>query len=142
MTHFLSVFIFILVVRNVFVSTILCILCRNCCRLLENFEIRSENMDKMGKARISHQRRSIKKGVLRNFTKFTGKHLCQSLFFNKVAGLRPANSLKKRPWQICFPVNFVKFPRTPLATASLKQTLDQWTNLYSKSSMKPVELCM
>ena len=24
-----------------------------------------------------------KKGVLRNFTKFTGKHLCQSLFFNK-----------------------------------------------------------
>ena len=24
------------------------------------------------------------KGVLRNFTKLTGKHLCQSLFFNKV----------------------------------------------------------
>ena len=30
-----------------------------------------------------------KKGVLRNFAKVTGKHLCQSLFFNKVAGLRP-----------------------------------------------------
>ena len=30
-----------------------------------------------------------KKGVLRNFTKFTGKRLWQSLFFNKVAGLRP-----------------------------------------------------
>ena len=28
-------------------------------------------------------------GVLRNFAKFTGKHMCQSLFFNKVAGLRP-----------------------------------------------------
>ena len=27
------------------------------------------------------------KGVLRNFAKFTGKHLCQSLFFNKLAGL-------------------------------------------------------
>ena len=26
--------------------------------------------------------------VLRNFAKSTGKHLCQSLFFNKVAGLR------------------------------------------------------
>ena len=26
-----------------------------------------------------------KKGVLRNFTKITGKHLCQSLFFNKKA---------------------------------------------------------
>ena len=29
--------------------------------------------------RSSYQRCSIKKGVLRNFTKFTGKHLCQSL---------------------------------------------------------------
>ena len=29
-----------------------------------------------------------KKGVLRNFAKFTGKHLCQNLFLNKVAGLR------------------------------------------------------
>ena len=28
-----------------------------------------------------------KKGVLRNFAKFIGKHVCQSLFFNKVAGL-------------------------------------------------------
>ena len=27
-----------------------------------------------------------KKGVLINFTKFAGKHLCQSLFFDKVAG--------------------------------------------------------
>ena len=31
-----------------------------------------------------------KKVVLKNFAKFTGKHLCQSLFFNKVADLRPA----------------------------------------------------
>ena len=37
-------------------------------------------------SRSSHQRCSVKKGVLRNFAKFTGKHLCQSLFFNKVAG--------------------------------------------------------
>ena len=29
----------------------------------------------------------MRKGVLRNFAKFTGKHLCQSLFFNKVAAL-------------------------------------------------------
>ena len=28
-----------------------------------------------------------KKGVLKNFAKFTGKQMCQSLFFNKVAGL-------------------------------------------------------
>ena len=59
------------------------------------------------------RRCSVKKGVLKNFTKFTGKHLCQSLFFNKVAGLRPATLLKKRLWHRCFPVNFVKFLRTP-----------------------------
>ena len=32
---------------------------------------------------------SMINGVLRNLAKFTGKHLCQSLFFNKVAGLKP-----------------------------------------------------
>ena len=29
-----------------------------------------------------------KNDVLSNFAKFTERHLCQSLFFNKVAGLR------------------------------------------------------
>ena len=79
--------------------------------------------------RSSHQRCSIEKGVLRNFTKFTGERLCQSLFFNKVAGLHPwkrqktrfsdvfrkcspATLLKTRFWYRCFPVNFVKFLRT------------------------------
>ena len=33
-------------------------------------------------------------GVLKNLAKFTGKHLCQSLF-KKAAGLRPATLLKK-----------------------------------------------
>ena len=44
-----------------------------------------------------HQRGSrpevfCKKGVLTNFAKLTGKHLYQSLFFNKVASLRPATT--------------------------------------------------
>ena len=54
-----------------------------------------------------------KKCVLRNFVKLTGKHLCQSLFFNKVIGLRPATFLKKRLWHRCFLVNFTKFLGTP-----------------------------
>ena len=54
-----------------------------------------------------------KKNYYRNFTKFTGKHLCQSLFFNKVSGLRLATLFEKRLWHMCFPVNFVKFLRTP-----------------------------
>ena len=51
---------------------------------------------------------SMKKDVLRNFAKLTGKHLCQSLFFNKVA----ATLLKKRLLHRCFPANFAKFRRT------------------------------
>ena len=38
--------------------------------------------------RSSHRRCSVRNGVLRNFTKFTGKQLCQSPFLNEVAGLR------------------------------------------------------
>ena len=34
----------------------------------------------------SHRRCSVKKGVLRNFAKVTGKHLFQSLFYDKVVG--------------------------------------------------------
>ena len=37
-----------------------------------------------------------KKVILTNFAIFTGKHLCQSLFFNKVAGLRSTTLLKKK----------------------------------------------
>ena len=37
--------------------------------------------------RSSRSELFCKKDVLENFAKFTWKHLCQSLFFNKVAGL-------------------------------------------------------
>ena len=33
-----------------------------------------------------------KKGVLKNFAKFTGKNLCHGLFFNKVEGLRDSGT--------------------------------------------------
>ena len=63
----------------------------------------------MVKLNFQKQPRGVfcKKEVLRNFAKFAGKHLCQSLFFNKVATL-----LKKRLWHKCFPANFAKFLRT------------------------------
>ena len=41
-----------------------------------------------------------KKVFLKNFFKFTGKHLCQSLFLNKVEGLKTATLLKKRQAQV------------------------------------------
>ena len=46
--------------------------------------------------------------------RFTGIHMCQSVFYNKVAALMPATLLKKGLWHMCFPVNFAKFLRTPI----------------------------
>ena len=62
------------------------------------------------------------KGVLRNFAKFTGKHLCQSLFFNKVAG-GACNIIKKETLVQVFSCEFCEiskntfFYRTALVAA-------------------------
>ena len=83
---------------------------------------------------------SVRKGVFRTFAKFAGKHLYQSLFFNKVTGLRPVTLLKKRLWHRCwsFPVNFVKFLRTPF-TEHLRATL-LLTNAFT-IRMKQEKIC-
>ena len=57
--------------------------------------------------RNSHRKGSVRKGVLKNFAKFT-KNTCASLFFNKVASLNPATLLKKRLRPRCFPVNLAR----------------------------------
>ena len=49
-----------------------------------------------------------KRYIRKNFAKFTGKHLWQSFFFNKIV----LDLQKKRLWYRCFPVNFTKFLRT------------------------------
>ena len=46
-------------------------------------ECESTDALKYGKYRSSRPEVFCKKGVLRNFSKFTGKHLCHSLFFWK-----------------------------------------------------------
>ena len=48
--------------------------------------------------RSNHRRCSVRKGDLGTSAKFTGKHLCQSLFL-----------IELQAWHRCFPVNFVKF---------------------------------
>ena len=65
--------------------------------------------------RSSHQRCSVKKGVLRNFTKFTGKHLYQSL--------------SRRFWHRFFPVNVVKFLRIAFYIEHL------WWLLFDKTQI-------
>ena len=73
--------------------------------------------------RTSHRRCSVKKIVLRNFAKITGKHLCQSFLFRKFASSRPANLLKKGLSCRCLPVSFAKFLRTPFLQNTSGQLL-------------------
>ena len=80
------------------------------------------------------RRCSITKGVFRNFAKYTRKHLCQSLFFNNVAGLRPATLLNKRFWHRCFPGNFVKFFKNIFFTEYLPATASELTRIVKRRS--------
>ena len=78
-----------------------------------------------------------KKGVLRNFAKFTGKHLFQSLFFNKLAGLRPETFFKKESLAQVFSCEFCEiskntfFYRIPPAVASV---------YYNENIMTPLQV--
>ena len=63
--------------------------------------------DLVGLFRSSHRRCSVKKGILKNFANFTGKHLFSSL-------LQACNFIKKKLQHWCFPVKFAKFLRTSI----------------------------
>ena len=60
---------------------------------------------------------AFQKGDFKSSAKFTGKQLCQSLFFNKVF------YRKKRLWKRCFPVNFSKFLETSILNNIYKRLL-------------------
>ena len=62
----------------------------------------------------------MKIGVLKNFAKLTGKHLCQSLFFNKAG--RPATSLKKR---LVFSCEFCEIFKYTFFTEHLRTTASE-----------------
>ena len=76
------------------------------------------------------------------FCKFTGKHMHQSLFFNKVSGLRPATLFKLRLWHRCFPVNFAKFFVTPVlqkTICTIWQGISQPAITCSKLTIETLE---
>ena len=60
------------------------------------------------------------------FHKIHRKPLVPESLFNTVAGLRPANLLKKRLQHRCFHVNFAKFPITPFLQNTSGWLLLQW----------------
>ena len=85
-----------------------------------------------------------KKGVFRNLTKFTGKLLCQSLFFNKVAGWG-CNLIKKETLAQVFFSEFCEisqknsFYRTSQAAASTLSEMERrcccvlWNKCFERS---------
>ena len=101
-------------------SSIIFMTCWTCWNYFFSFPfgIASNSYFTVNDLRSNRWRYSVWKVVFRNFAKFTGKHLCHRLFFNKVVGVRAATLLKKRVWRRCFSVNFEKF----LKTAFLQNT--------------------
>ena len=73
--------------------------------------------------RSSQRRCSVKSGFLRNFAKFTGKHLCKRLFFDKVVGLRSATLLKKSLWHRHFHMTSAQFLSTPFLRKTSERLL-------------------
>ena len=73
----------------------------------------------------SHLKVFCRKGVLRNFAKFTWKHLCQSLFLNKVAGLRPGGCF----WVKCVMMDFFYFRVTSSLKKKIKSKVYNWIDL-------------
>ena len=73
--------------------------------------------------RSGHPEVFYKRRALRKFAKFTRKHLCLSLFFDKIAHCRSATGLVW-PQQRYFLVNFENFLRIPFSqkTFSLQIT--------------------
>ena len=86
--------------------------------------------------RSNHLEVFCKRAVLKNLTKSTGKHLCQSL--------KPTTLLRNRLWHSCFPMNFAKFLRTSFFIEHLHQLLLNHTspyNQFSKIGAKDLASC-
>ena len=68
--------------------------------------------------RSSHRRCLVEKYVFKNFTKLTGRRLCQNLFLIFCEFIK-----KKTLEHRCFPLNFAKFLNTTFPTKHLRWLL-------------------
>ena len=66
---------------------ILCIKAAHIFRTFSSFPICKNNLSDFLGLKKQPPKVFYKKEVLKNFAKFTAKHLCQSLFLNKVVGV-------------------------------------------------------
>ena len=68
--------------------------------------------------------------VFKNFAKFTGKHLCQSLCFNKVAG-GTCNLIKKEIVTMMFSCEFCEISMSAFFTEHLRTTASRIRTVIS-----------
>ena len=84
----------------------------------------------------SHQGCSIKKGVPESFAKFTGKHLCQSLFSNEVTGLRSEKDTLAKVFSCEFPEIF----NNTFFIEHLRTTASVWSpNMDSRKTQRHIQ---
>ena len=107
--------------------------------LIKPFSYMTKNLEQKLKY-LKNQSSRLKvfciKSVLRNFAKFTGKHLCQSLFFNKIAGVRPATLLKKVTLAHVFYCEFCEISKNTFFTEHFWTTasVKTWLNLSNNGN--------
>ena len=81
----------------------------------------------------------LQKRRSRNFHKNHRKTPVSESLFSYSCRLRPATLVKKRLWHSCFPVNFVKFVRTPFLQNTFERLSLKWISLEkSKKILFPI----
>ena len=74
-----------------------------------------------------------KKGVLRDFAKFTGKHLCYSPFLNKIAGMA-CNFIKKETLTRVFSCEFCEITKNTFSERTRPVAASHMFSHYIKRS--------
>ena len=83
-----------------------------------------------------------KKAVIKNFSIFTGKYLCSSLFLIKLRTLRSSDLQKKRFQHKCFSVNIAKFLKKLILKKICERLLLLWLcSEYCKAKLFIHEDC-
>ena len=95
----------------------------------DSSHVNPENKQKLF-IQSSHRMCSIEKGVLKNFAKFTGKHLCQILFFSKVC-----NYITKEILAQVFSCEFCQIFKNTFFIENLQMTASVYNKviLYQKT---------
>ena len=98
--------------------------------LFKSYSLFSKSSKTNVKFRTSHWRCFVRKGVLRNFAKFTGKHLCQASVYNFT---------KKETLAQVFSCKFCEIYKNTFCTEHLWATASEsW--IYAKRKCEPNDL--